>query len=313
VDLNFQYIKSSVEESGNITGNFVMNNLLSGQGLTIGNALRRVLLSNLEGTAVTAIKIPGASHEFSTIPGIREDILEIILNLKQIILKTNEKKQLSGKISVKGPGIITGSSIIFDSDVKIINPNQYIATISTNTLIEFDLIAEQGIGYQFANQSEQKYPNFLTIDAIFMPIINVNYKINNIYISYNKTIESLDLEITTNGSITPDEALNEAAQKLTIWFSNLTNKKIIKSEEINIKPEISSQRERILIEELQLPIRAYNCLKREGINSIDQLLNYSQEEIKEIKNFGGKSADELFQALKNKFNIILPSLKSSKF
>jgi DNA-directed RNA polymerase subunit alpha len=310
VDLNFKYIKSKIEESGNITGQFVMSNLLPGQGLTIGNALRRVLLANMEGTAITAIRIPGAFHEFSTIPGIREDILEIILNLKQIILKTSEKKQLSGKINVKGPGIITGNSIKFESDVKIINPNQYIATISNKTRVEFELIAEQGTGYHLADQLEQKYENLLTIDAIFMPVINVNYKINNIYISYNKTIEALDLEITTNGSITPEKALNDAAETLMIWFRSLTNERILKEEELISKTEISPPREDILIEELQLPIRAYNCLKRAGINSIDQLLNYSQEEIKEIKNFGGKSATELFQALRTKFNIILPLVKS---
>ncbi len=310
MDLNFKYIKSKIEESGNITGQFVMSNLLPGQGLTIGNALRRVLLANMEGTAITAIRIPGAFHEFSTIPGIREDILEIILNLKQIILKTSEKKQLSGKINVKGPGIITGNSIKFESDVKIINPNQYIATISNKTRVEFELIAEQGTGYHLADQLEQKYENLLTIDAIFMPVINVNYKINNIYISYNKTIEALDLEITTNGSITPEKALNDAAETLMIWFRSLTNERILKEEELISKTEISPPREDILIEELQLPIRAYNCLKRAGINSIDQLLNYSQEEIKEIKNFGGKSATELFQALRTKFNIILPLVKS---
>ena len=312
MNLNFKYLKSKIEESGNITGQFVINNLLPGQGLTIGNSLRRVLLSNLEGTAITAIKIPGAFHEFSIIPGIREDILEILLNLKQIVIKTNEKKQISGKINIAGPGIITGDSIKFDSDVQIINPNQYIATISTNTFIEFELIAEQGSGYHLADQLEKKYENFLKIDAIFMPVINVNYKINTNYISYNQTVESLDLEITTNGSITPEKALNDASKMLMIWFSALTNDKIIKEKEIILESEINPQRERILIEELHLPIRAYNCLKKAGINSIDQLLNYSEEEIKEIKNFGGKSASELFQALKTKFNITLPLIKSAK-
>lgn len=312
MDLKFKYIKSNVEESGNIVGHFILTNLLSGQGLTIGNALRRVLLSNLEGTAITAIKIPGASHEFSTISGIREDILEILLNLKQIILKTNEKKQISGKINLRGPGIITASSIFFDSSVLVVNPNHYVATIIDSTNIEFDLIVEQGIGYQCADQLEQKYPNFLNIDAVFMPVINTNYKINNVYISYNETVECLELEITTNGSITPEYALNQAAQKLASWFSILTSEENIKTECSSLKLEETSQRERILIEELQLPIRAYNCLKRAGINSLDELITYSQEEINEIKNFGKKSADELFQALKNKYNIILPSLKASK-
>jgi DNA-directed RNA polymerase subunit alpha len=310
VELKFKYVKSSIEESGNILGHFIMPNLLPGQGLTIGNALRRVLLANLEGTAITAIKIPNVSHEFSTIPGIREDILEIFFNIKQVVLKTSEKQKISGKIIAKGPGIITANSIIFDSGVSVVNPNHYIATISAKTLVEFDIIAESGIGYQIADQIEEKYPNFLTIDAIFMPVIKVNYRINNLYISYNQTSESLELEITTNGSITPEKALIDASQKLMFWFSNIVDEENLKTISITSNKQIIPQHEVILIEELQLPVRAYNCLKRSGINSVDELLKYSQEEIKDIKNFGKKSANEVFQALKNKFNIVLPSLKS---
>ena len=309
MELKFKYIKSSIEESGHSVGHFLISNLSPGQGLTIGNALRRVLLSNIEGIAITAIRIPGASHEFSTIPGMREDILELLLNLKQVILKSETKDLISGKIRLEGPGIITANSIKFDSEVKIINPNQYIATIATNTKIDLDIIAEQGIGYRFGDQSEQHYRDFLNIDAIFMPVLKVNYSINNVYLSYNKTTESLILEITTNGSITPEKALSEAAQNLMLWFSTLTQEKDLTLENSKIQqsplpPEI------ILIEELQLPVRAYNCLKRSGINSVDELLKYSQEDIKEIKNFGKKSAEEVFQALKIKFNIVLPSLKS---
>jgi DNA-directed RNA polymerase subunit alpha len=309
VELKFKYIKSSIEESGNIVGHFIISNLVRGQGLTIGNALRRVLLSNLEGTSITAIKIPTASHEFSTIKGIREDILEILLNIKQIVLKTSETKPISGKIQVQGPGIITAKCITFDKNVSIINPNQYIATVSTDTFIEFDCIAETGVGYKFEDQSGQKYENFLNVDAIFMPVVKVNYNINDIYISYNKTIESLEVEITTNGSITPEKALSQAAQKLMLWFKDLTNEEILKTK-IVVEKESIAQQEIILIEELQLPVRAYNCLKRAGINSVDELIKYSQEEIKDIKNFGKKSANEVFQALKDKFNIVLPSLKS---
>jgi len=309
VELKFKYVKSIVEESGHLTGHFILTNLTPGQGLTLGNALRRVLLANLEGNAITAIRIPNASHEFSLIPGIREDILEILLNLKQIILKTKYTDKISGKIIAKGPGIITANCLKFDNEVEIINPNQYIAAISTAQKIEFDIIAERGVGYQLADQTEQKAKDFLQIDAVFMPVVKVNYKINNIYVSHNKTNESLLLEITTNGSITPEKAVSEAAKKLMIWFSSLTNEENLKPEQIDIQQTIP-QPEVILIEELQLPVRAYNCLKRAGINSVDELIQYSQEEIKEIKNFGKKSADEVFQALKKKFNIILPSLKS---
>ena len=309
MELKFKYVKSSVEESGHLVGHFIMTNLIPGQGLTIGNALRRVLLSNLEGIAITAIKIPGASHEFSTIPEIREDILEILLNLKQIVLKSKEKKPISGRVKLKGPGIITANYLKFDSEVEIINPNQYIATIVSDKIIEFDIIAEPGVGYHFGDDTKLIHTDFLNIDAIFMPVIKVNYKINQVYVSYNKTTESLTFEITTNGSITPEKALSKAAQTLRLWFNELTNEEDLKPEQIE-KQEQILQPEIILIEELQLPVRAYNCLKRSGINSVDELVKYSQEEIKEIKNFGKKSADEVFQALKNKFNIILPSLKS---
>jgi DNA-directed RNA polymerase subunit alpha len=309
VELKFKYVKSSVEESGHLVGHFIMTNLMAGQGLTIGNALRRVLLSNLEGTAITALRIPDASHEFSTLPYIREDVLEILLNLKQIILKTSEKKQISGKIRTKGPGIITANCIHFDSVVNIINPNQYIATICENKEIEFDVLAEYGVGYTFGEERKNIKSNFLQIDAIFMPVIKVNYKVNEVYLSYNETSESLILEITTNGSITPEKALSKASQKLMLWFRSLTSEEDLKPEKVEKQEQISKS-EIILIEELQLPVRAYNCLKRSGINSVDELIKYSQEEIREIKNFGKKSADEVFHALQSKFDIILPSLKS---
>lgn len=227
--MKFKYIKSNVEESGCIVGHFIMTDLAPGQGLTIGNALRRVLLCNLEGTAITAIRIPGVSHEFSTISCIREDILEILLNLKQIILRTKKTEVISGKIKAKGPGIITANCITFDSNVQIVNPNQYIATISSSQSIEFDIIAEYNIGYSFGEERKDKNSNFLNVDAIFMPVNKVNYKINQIYLHYNETVETLTFEITTNGSLTPEKALNKAAKKLMVWFE------ILNSNDLNIE------------------------------------------------------------------------------
>ena len=310
-ELNFQYFKSSVEESGKLTGHFLLQSLEAGQGLTIGNALRRVLLSNLEGTAITGIKIPGVAHEFSTIPNVREDVLEIFLNLKQIVLKSEKQTPIFGTVSINGPGVITASSIKFDDeDIEIVNPNQYIATFSGNDTLTFDLKVEKGIGYQFAEQANNNDNiDFLAIDAVFMPVLKVNYKINNVYLGYSKTTESLILEVTTNGSVSPEKALSEAAQKLMTWFSCLTSEQsLTPQKEMEVEP--LAQNDVILIEELQLPVRAYNCLKRAGINSVDDLVNYSQEEIREIKNFGKKSAQEVFQALKDKFDIVLPSLNS---
>tara|TARA_B100000683_G_C12504246_1_gene558582 strand:+ start:3877 stop:4815 length:939 start_codon:yes stop_codon:yes gene_type:complete len=310
-ELNFQYFKSSVEESGKLTGHFLLQSLEAGQGLTIGNALRRVLLSNLEGTAITGIKIPGIAHEFSTIPNVREDVLEIFLNLKQVVLKSENQKPIFGTVTIEGPGVITASSIKFeDEDIEIVNPNQYIASFSGDETLTFEVKVEKGIGYQFAEQANNNDDlDFLSIDAVFMPVLKVNYKINNVYLGYSKTTESLILEITTNGSVSPEKALSEAAQKLMTWFSFLTNEQnLAPQKEVEVEP--IAQNDVILIEELQLPVRAYNCLKRAGINSVDDLVNYSQEEIREIKNFGKKSAQEVFQALKDKFDIVLPSLNS---
>jgi DNA-directed RNA polymerase subunit alpha len=307
-DLKFQYFKSCVEESGNLTGYFLLQNLETGQGLTFGNTLRRVMLSNIEGTAITGIKIPGIVHEFSTIPNVREDLLEIFLNLKQVVLSGKKETPSFGHVSVQGPGVITANLIKFEDDIEVINPNQYIATLSGNEILNFTLKVEKSSGYEFAEQ-EKNLDNldFLAIDAVFMPIVGVNFRTKNVYTGYSKTTESLILEITTNGSISPEKALSEAAQKLRDWFSLLTDEEnLIPKEKIEIKS--ITPNEIILIEELQLPVRAYNCLKRAGINSVDDLVNYSPEEIREIKNFGKKSAQEVFQALKDKFGIILPSL-----
>jgi DNA-directed RNA polymerase subunit alpha len=302
-----KYIKSSIKESGNIVGHFILTKLNTGQGLTIGNALRRVLLSNIEGTAITALRIPNASHEFSTIPGIREDILEIVLNLKQVVLKTQIKNKISGKIYAQGPGILTASCIQFDDNVEIINPNQYIGTLTMNQKVEFDILLDCGVGYNFGEQVEQRYNNFFNIDAIFMPVINVNFKINSVYLSYNKTAESLALEITTNGSITPEKALREASQQLSNWFGLLINEEPLNAANRSAANKISDVK-LMSIDELNLSNRAYNCLKHSGIRNVSDLFKYSREEFKGMKSFGKKSANEIFNVFKKQYRIIIPSL-----
>ena len=195
-ELNFQYFKSSVEESGKLTGHFLIESLEAGQWLTIGNALCRVLLSNLEGTAITGIKIPGVAHEFSTIPNVREDVLEIFLNLKQIVLKSEKQVPIFGKVSINGPGVITASSIKFDDeDIEIVNPNQYIASFSGDDTLTFDIKVEKGIGYQFAEQANTNdNMDFLAIDAVFMPVLKVNYKISDLK-KYALNVEDPEIKI----------------------------------------------------------------------------------------------------------------------
>lgn len=219
--ISIKQIKSKLLISGSLKSHFIIANLSKGLGLTIGNSLRRLLLSQLNGTSIIALKIPGILSEFSSIYGLREDVLELILNLKEVILRSKNDSIHYGKINIQGPGVITAKCISFDSDIKIINPNLYIATLYTKQLINFEIIAQKSKGYSFSNNSQNQfgYSTFLMLDAIFMPVLCVNYTIkiqHKLAITYT---ESLLLEITTNGSISPNEALINSATFFETIFS----------------------------------------------------------------------------------------------
>ena len=306
-DISIKCLKSKQIESGACHGQFVIDSLNSGQGITIGNQLRRVLLSDLGGTAISAVRIAGINHEFSTIPGVREDILEILLNLKGIICKSTTQSTQFGYLKVQGPIVITADSIQLPSDIKIINPNHYIATISTSNIVEIEFKFEYGTGYQLTSQIfTEENANYLQLDAIFMPVQKVDFKIENISDDSNNTNEKLFMDIWTNGSILPIEALETAATIIidlfTLLINNINENNNTKpdNEIISIEPYTN-----IAIEELQLSVRAYNCLKKAQINTVGDLLQYSPEKLQELKNFGRKSADEVFFTLKNKLGIIL--------
>lgn len=307
--ISIKCLNSDTIESGACHGQFLINPLKPGQGITIGNQLRRVLLSDVGGVAITAVRIAGISHEFSTIPGVREDILEILLNLKGVVLRSNTKTPQFGRLSIQGPAVVTADLIQLPSDLELINPNHYIMTISTSNIIEIEFKFEYGVGYKLASQTLlEEDENYLQLDTIFMPIQKVDFKIENVYDKANNVTERLFLNIWTNGSILPDEALRLAAQLTIDLFTlllenNETNEDDLVSSEtqsINIEPYTN-----IAIEELQLSVRAYNCLKKAQINTVSDLLQYSPEELQELKNFGRKSAAEVFSTLKNKLGIIL--------
>jgi len=302
-------LNSEKIQSGACHGQFVVNALKPGQGITIGNQLRRVLLGDLGGMAISAVRIAGVTHEFSTIPGVREDILEILLNLKGIVLKSNTKKTQFGRLKIQGPNVVTADFIQFPDDLKIINPNHYIATLSTSTILEIEFKFEYGTGYKLASQAfVEDDENYLQLDTIFMPVQKVDFKIENVYDSSNEITERLFLDIWTNGSISPIEALESASQIIIDLFAALIhntdktekNTEDVKSDSISIEPYNN-----IAIEELQLSVRAYNCLKKAKINTVGDLLQYSPEKLQELKNFGRKSADEVFSTLKNKLGISL--------
>lgn len=308
-NISIKCLKSEKIESGACHGRFVINSLRSGQGITIGNQLRRVLLGDLGGMAISAVRIAGITHEFSTIPGVREDILEILLNLKGIVLKNEIPDTQFGRLKVQGPAVVTADLIQLPSNLKIVNPNHYIATISTSNILEIEFKFEYGTGYKLATQTfTDDAENYLQLDTVFMPIQKVDFKIENVYDSANNITERLLLDIWTNGSILPNEALESAAQVIVDLFTLLiNNKNIANTSQLESKPESISIEPytNIAIEELQLSVRAYNCLKKAQINTVGDLLEYSPEKLQELKNFGRKSADEVFSTLKNKLGIIL--------
>jgi DNA-directed RNA polymerase subunit alpha len=308
-NISIKCLKSKKIQSGAYQGQFVINSLQPGQGITIGNQLRRVLLGDLGSIAISAVRIAGVTHEFSTIPGVREDILEILLNLKGIIFKGKTQDIQFGRLKIQGPSVVTADLIQLPSNLEIVNPNHYIATISTSNILEIEFKFEYGTGYKLATQTFVDEENdYLQLDTVFMPVQKVDFKIENVYETTSDVSERLLIDIWTNGSISPNEALESAAQIIIDLFTSLINNENISennqsnpmSESISIEPYTN-----IAIEELQLSVRAYNCLKKAQINTVGDLLQYSPEKLQELKNFGRKSADEVFSTLKNKLGIIL--------
>lgn len=307
--ISIRCLKSEKIDSGACHGQFVINSLKPGQGITIGNQLRRVLLGDLGSVAISAVRIAGITHEFSTIPGVREDILEILLNLKGIVLKSKIQDTQFGRLKIQGPAVITADLIQLPSSLEIVNSNHYIATISTPNIIEIEFKFEYGTGYNLASQVfSDDNENYLQLDTVFMPVQKVDFKIENIYHAIDNINERLLLDIWTNGSISPTEALESSSQIIIDLFTLLINNENMtetsqlepESESISIEPYTN-----IAIEELQLSVRAYNCLKKAQINTVGDLLQYSPEKLQDLKNFGRKSADEVFSTLKNKLGIIL--------
>jgi len=304
-NIYIEYLKSEKTNSGALYGQFIIHSLKQGQGVTVGNQFRRILLNDLEGCAISGVRFGEINSEFSTIPGVQEDILEILLNLKGIVLKSKLKTPQFGRLKLQGPAVVTADLIQLPSSLKIINPNQYILTISSTQIIEIEFKIEYGRGYKLASQTFNNEDDaFLQLDSVFMPVQKANYKIENIYNKHNEIEERVFLDIWTNGSISPKKALLSAAQINVDLFTLLiknSNKPNIVNEP---KPPKIKSYTNILIEELELSVRAYNCLKKAQINTIGDLLNYSPTQLQKLRNFGKKSSEEVFLKLKNKIGII---------
>lgn len=305
-------IESNTENDQSQYSRFVLEPLERGQGTTVGNALRRVLLSNLEGTAVTSVRIAGVNHEFATIPGVREDVLDILLNMKQVVLKSYSAQPQIGRLLVHGPTTATAAQFDLPSEVELVNPDQYVATLSAGATLEMEFKVERGKGYRSVDRSRDEGTalDFLQIDSVFMPVRKVNYTVEDARVGGALEKDRLIMEVWTDGSLTPQEALSQAANILVDLFNPLKDITFepMKDDDFQDEDPIGQ----IPIEELQLSVRAYNCLKRAQINSVADLLDYSQEDLLEIKNFGQKSAEEVIEALQQRLGITLPQEKSAK-
>lgn len=285
-------------------GRFVVEPLERGFGNTLGNSLRRVLLSSLEGYAVTSIKIDGVLHEFSTIPGVKEDVTEIVLNMKSVVAKLYETSPKVVEISAQGPCVVTAGDIKCDSEVEILNPEQHIATLGEDAKLNMEITIDKGRGYIPAERNKLISGNnvigVLPIDSIYTPVLKVNYTVDNTRVGQITDYDKLTLDVWTNGVINAQEAVSFAAKVLTEHlnlFVNLSDK--ASSAEVMVEKD-DKGKEKILemtIEDLDLSVRSFNCLKRAGINTVEDLINKSEEDMMKVRNLGRKSLEEVIQKL----------------
>lgn len=281
---------------------FVMEPLERGFGTTLGNSLRRVMLSSLPGAAVTRVRIDGILHEFSTVPGVREDVTSIVLNLKGLCVKLHTDEPKTLVIDAEGPCDITAADIALDSDVEIINPELHIASVGENAHLFMEITVEKGRGYVLADKNKVVgMPiGVIPIDSAFTPVIKANFTVENTRVGQITDFDKLTIEVWTNGTIAANEAVSLASKILSEYykqFVELTDH-IDNVEIMVVKEEVKKEKVlEITIEELDLSVRSYNCLKRAGINTVEELIKRNEEEMMKVRNLGRKSLEEVQQKL----------------
>ncbi|MCF2652748.1 DNA-directed RNA polymerase subunit alpha [Anaeromassilibacillus senegalensis] len=304
IEIERPRIETEELSNDNTYGRFVVEPLERGFGTTLGNSLRRVLLSSLPGVAVKSIKIDGVVHEFSTIPGVKEDVTEIVLNIKGLIAKLHCDGPKTVEIAAEGPCIVTADSIKCDSEVEILNPDLHIATLGEGAKLYMELVLDKGRGYVSGERNKQNMPQGvigeLAVDSIYTPVLKVNFNVEPTRVGQSIDFDKLTLEVWTNGVITAQEAVSLAAKVLTDHlnlFVDLSDKG--KSTEIMVEKD-EKGKEKVLemtIEELDLSVRSFNCLKRAGINTVEDLLSKSEEDMMKVRNLGRKSLEEVIWKL----------------
>ena len=291
----------SMEETAH--GVFVVEPLERGFGTTLGNSLRRVLLSSLPGYAITSVKIDGILHEFSTIPNVKEDVTEIVLNLKGVILKIHGDGPKIMYIEANGSGEITAGDIKTDSEVEILNPDHHIATLDNGAHVAMELTADKGRGYVSSDRNKQLLApeiGVIAIDSIYSPVLKVNYTVDNTRVGQITDYDKLSIEVWTDGTISAKEAVSFAAKIITEHLNLIVDlsDEVSNTEIMVVKDD--SAKEKVLemtIEELDLSVRSFNCLKRAGINTVEDLINKTEDDMMKVRNLGRKSLDEVVNKL----------------
>ena len=279
-------------------GKFVIEPLERGYGTTLGNSLRRILLSSLPGAAITSVQVDGVLHEFTAIDGVVEDVTAIILNLKKLALKLYSNEEKTVEIDIEGPAVVTAADIIYDSDVEILNPDLHICTVAEGGHFHARMTAKKGRGYVRSehNKHDDMPIGVLPIDSIYTPVSRVNYNVENTRVGEKELFDKLTLELWTDGSISPEESVSLAAKIMTEHlnvFVNLTEQ--AREAEIMVEKE-ETKKEKMLemtVEELDLSVRSYNCLKRAGIQTVEELTQKTEDEMMRVRNLGKKSLKEV--------------------
>ena len=279
-------------------GKYVIEPLERGYGTTLGNSLRRVLLSSLPGTAVTSIRISGIQHEFSAIPGVKEDVTEIVLNIKRIIARLHSDEPKTVYIEASGEGEVTAGDIKADGEVEILNPELHIATLGPDASLSMELTLDHGRGYVPAdkNKNPQQIIGTIPVDSIYTPVLKVNYAVENTRVGNQTDFDKLTLEVWTDRTISPRDAVSLGAKILVDHFTLFTDLSDSIGSKSTVVEKVETQRDKVLemtIEELDLSVRSFNCLKRANINTVEDLISKTQDEMIKVRNLGRKSLEEV--------------------
>lgn len=293
----------SIKHKDDFCGEFIIEPLERGFGHTLGNSIRRVLLSSIEGVGITRVRVENIMHEFSTLEGMKEDMIEFITNLKGVVFKMESDEPVLLKLEKKGSGTVKASDIKLSSDVEIVNPDEYICTLTKKGKLNAEIRVEKNKGYKNAEENvvEGEPLGVIPIDTIFSPVRLVQFKVENTRVGQMTNFDRLSINIKTNGSVKPEDALSQASKIINDYMALLIDLSDKESKDEPIFEEIEEEdkkQEYPSIEELELSVRAHNCLKREGIDTIEKLLEYSEDELLDIRNFGQKSIQEVKDKIK---------------